>query len=290
MMQQNSGVKFKHRTQSPSAILCGVLKYIFLALIIVISVGPLIWVFLSSFKTNAEILSSGISLPSHWGLSGYIQAFEIAPLPVFFGNSILIAFVSTAVNVFIMAMSSYVIARYNFKFKGLVVLMLSIALMMPMTALMNPVFMVIKTLGLYDTHAGLILVYTAIGIPMSMLILRSTFLTIPNSLEEAAEIDGAGFFRVFMQIAMPIAKPGLACAAVLQFLTCWNEFLFALLLTSSESVRTLPLSLSFFTSQFSFNYTAMFAAITISVIPSIVVYAVFQEQVVGSLTAGAVKG
>jgi raffinose/stachyose/melibiose transport system permease protein len=289
-MQKDSIVIVGKGQTKHSAAICSVLKYVFLALIVFISMAPLVWVVFSSFKTNSEILSSGLSLPSHWNLNGYFQAFQIAPLPMYFANSLLVAVVSTALNVFIMAMSSYVIARFDFKFKGVVVFLLSISLMIPMTALMNPVFAVVKSMGLYDTYGGLILVYTAIGIPMSMLILRSTFLGIPNSLEEAAEIDGAGFFRVFIQIAMPVAKSGIACAAVLQFLTCWNEFLFSLLLTSSESVRTLPLSLSYFTSQFSFNYTAMFAAIVISVIPSIVIFAVFQEQVVSSLTAGAVKG
>lgn len=289
-MQQDCAAKANRKVQSPAAIILGILKYLFLAIIVFISVAPLVWVVFSSFKTNSEILSSGLSLPSHWNFNGYIQAFQIAPLPSYFANSLIVAVISTVLNVFIMAMSSYVIARFDFKLKGFVILLLSISLMIPMTALMNPVFVLVKSLGLYDTYGGLILVYTAIGIPMSMLILRGTFLGVPKSLEEAAEIDGAGFFRVFAQIALPVAKPGLACAAVLQFLTCWNEFLFALLLTSSEKVRTLPLSLSYFTSQFSFNYTAMFAAIVISIVPSIVIFAVFQEQVVGSLTAGAVKG
>ena len=124
---------------------------------------------------------------------------------------------------------------------------------------------------------------------MSLLILRGTFQSIPKSLEEAAYIDGAGFIRIFFQIMLPVAKGGLTSAAILTFLGCWNEFTFALILTSSQNVRTLPLSLSYFTAQFSFNYTAMFAAITIAVIPSIVLFAVFQKQVVNSLVAGSLK-
>ena len=130
----------------------------------------------------------------------------------------------------------------------------------------------------------------ALNMPISLMILRSAFAAIPTELEEAAYIDGAGFFRTFWQVMMPCAKGGLASAAVLAFLGSWNEFTFALLLTSSTSTRTLPLSLSYFTSQFSFNYTAMFAAITIAVLPSIIVFSIFQEQVCSSLTAGSVKG
>ena len=168
-------------------------------------------------------------------------------------------------------------------------MLLSLSLVIPMAALLNPVYIVVNGMGLADTKTGLILVYTALNLPMSLLILRGTFLSIPKSLEEAAYVDGAGFFRTFIQIMMPCAKGGLASAAVLAFLNNWNEFTFALVLTSGQEARTLPLSLSYFTSQFSFNYTAMFAAITIAVIPSIAVFAIFQEQVVSSLTAGAVK-
>jgi raffinose/stachyose/melibiose transport system permease protein len=159
-----------------------------------------------------------------------------------------------------------------------------------MTGLLHPVYMTVNTLGLSNSKSGLVLVYTALNLPMSLLILRGTFQSVPRSLEEAAVMDGAGFARTFFQIMIPVSKGGLTSAGVLTFLNCWNEFTFALILTSSQNVRTLPLSLSYFTSQFSFNYTAMFAAITIAVIPSIAVFALFQEQVVSSLTAGAIKG
>ena len=218
--------------------LCFVLKYLFMALCVVVALFPIIWVILSSFKTNAEILSNGISLPTHFGFDGYRSA---------------------------------------------------LSLVIPMTALLQPVYSVVNNLGLYDTKAGLILVNTALNMPMSLLILRGAFQSIPKAIEEAAYIDGAGFLRTFFQIMMPCAKGGLTSAAGLCFLNTWNEFTFSLILTSSESARTLPLSLSYFTSQFSFNYTALFAAVTIAVIPSIIVFAIFQEQVVSSLTAGSVK-
>jgi raffinose/stachyose/melibiose transport system permease protein len=186
-------------------------------------------------------------------------------------------------------MAAYIFARCAFKFKNAIYLLLSLSLVIPMTALLHPVYMVVHAIHLANTKAGLILVYTALSLPMSLLILRSTFSAIPRSVEEAAYMDGAGFVRTFFQIMAPMAKSGLASAGVLCFLNSWNEFTFALILTSSQRVRTLPLSLSYFTSQFSFNYTALFAAITIAVIPSIAVFAIFQEQVISSLTAGAVK-
>ena len=279
-----------HFKLSPKQKSARVFSYLFMALCVLVALFPIVWVVLSSFKTNREILSNGLQLPSTFSFSGYKQALEMAPILKFFVNSLIVSFASTALNVFILAMAGYVFAKKKFRFKNLIFGILSLSMVIPSTALMSPVYTVITKLHLYDTKMALILVYTALSMPISLMILRSAFAAIPTELEEAAYIDGAGFFRTFWQVMMPCAKGGLASAAVLAFLESWNEFTFALLLTSSTSTRTLPLSLSYFTSQFSFNYTAMFAAITIAVLPSIIVFSIFQEQVCSSLTAGSVKG
>ena len=279
-----------HFKLSPKQKAARVFSYLFMALCVLVALFPIVWVVLSSFKTNREILSNGLQLPSTFSFSGYKQALEMAPILKFFVNSLIVSFASTALNVFILAMAGYVFAKKKFRFKNLIFGILSLSMVIPSTALMSPVYTVITKLHLYDTKMALILVYTALNMPISLMILSSAFAAIPTELEEAAYIDGAGFFRTFWQVMMPCAKGGLASAAVLAFLGSWNEFTFALLLTSSTSTRTLPLSLSYFTSQFSFNYTAMFAAITIAVLPSIIVFSIFQEQVCSSLTAGSVKG
>lgn len=279
-----------HFKLSPKQKAARVFSYLFMALCVLVALFPIVWVVLSSFKTNREILSNGLQLPSTFSFSGYKQALEMAPILKFFVNSLIVSFASTALNVFILAMAGYVFAKKKFRFKNLIFGILSLSMVIPSTALMSPVYTVITKLHLYDTKMALILVYTALNMPISLMILRSAFAAIPTELEEAAYIDGSGFFRTFWQVMMPCAKGGLASAAVLAFLGSWNEFTFALLLTSSTSTRTLPLSLSYFTSQFSFNYTAMFAAITIAVLPSIIVFSIFQEQVCSSLTAGSVKG
>ena len=279
-----------HFKLSPKQKAARVFSYLFMALCVLVALFPIVWVVLSSFKTNREILSNGLQLPSTFSFSGYKQALEMAPILKFFVNSLIVSFASTALNVFILAMAGYVFAKKKFRFKNLIFGILSLSMVIPSTALMSPVYTVITKQHLYDTKMALILVYTALNMPISLMILRSAFAAIPTELEEAAYIDGAGFFRTFWQVMMPCAKGGLASAAVLAFLGSWNEFTFALLLTSSTSTRTLPLSLSYFTSQFSFNYTAMFAAITIAVLPSIIVFSIFQEQVCSSLTAGSVKG
>lgn len=279
---------FRSLTAREQAAFIG--RYLFMGLCSLVALFPIVWVIMSSFKTNAEILSSGIGLPSSLSPDGYIAALTISPILKYFANSVIITVITTVLNVLFLAMAAYVFARSRFRGKNLLYFILSLSLVMPTTALLQPVYSVVNTMGLYDTKMGLILVYTAINMPMSLLILRGTFQSIPRALEEAAYLDGAGFLRTFFQIMMPCAKGGLTSAAVLTFLNSWNEFTFALMLTNGQDARTLPLSLSYFTAQFSFNYTAMFAAVTIAVIPSIVVFAVFQEQVVSSLTAGSVKG
>lgn len=279
-----------HYKLSPAQKVGKFFSYLFMLLCVFVAVFPIVWVVMSSFKTNKEILSNGLSLPSGFKLDGYKQALEMVPIMKFFGNSLIIALAATVCNVFFLAMAGYVFAKKQFRFKNALYSILSLSMVIPTTALMSPVYSVITKLGLYDTKFALILVYTALNMPISLMIMRSSFASIPKELEEASYMDGAGFFRTFIQVMMPCAKGGLASAGVLTFLECWNEFTFALLLTTSASTRTLPVSLSYFTSQFSFNYTAMFAAITIAVIPSIIVFAIFQEQVNASMTAGSVKG
>ena len=263
---------------------------LYMLVCVLLALFPLVWVILSSFKTNQQILSSAISLPTAFSFDGYRMALKVSPILRFFFNSVVITLISTGLNVFLVSMAAYAFARTRFPGKNLLFTLLALSMVIPVTALMQPVYQVISGLGLLDSLPGLILVYMALNMPLTLLIMRATFAGVPASLEEAAYIDGAGFMHTYLKVMLPVAKGGLASAAVLAFLNAWNEFTFALVLTKSAHVRTLPLSLSYFTSQFTFNYTALFAAITMAVLPSILVFAVFQEQVSQSLVIGAVKG
>ena len=264
--------------------------YVYMLLCSLIALFPLVWVIMSSFKTNSQILTNAISLPTDLSLDGYRMAIQVSPILKYFANSVIITLTSTLLNVFLVSMASYVFARMQFRWKNSLFIILSVSMVIPMTALLQPVYQVINGLKLGDSLPGLILVYMALNMPLTLLIMRATFAGVPASLEEAAYIDGAGFMYTYLRVMLPVAKSGFASAAVLAFLNSWNEFTFALVLTKSANVRTLPLSLSYFTSQFSFNYTALFAAITMAVLPSILIFALFQEQVSQSLIMGAVKG
>ena len=268
----------------------GTAKYIFLAFFVLISVGPMIWVFLSSFKTYAEINSSALSLPSSFSPKNYVYAIHYAPIGKYFLNSVLIVGTSVIVTVALVAMCSYVAARFKFRFKPVLILMISASLMLPAQAISQPLFALFKGLHLYDTKLGLIIVYSAMGIPMSFFVMTSYFQTISTALEESAYIDGASFIQTFWHIILPLARPGLATVAMLQFINTWNEFYFALMLTSGDRARTVPIALNYYMGTFANNYSALFAAVVITVLPTIAVFIVLQRQVMESLTAGAVKG
>lgn len=266
------------------------LIFIFLTIIISISIGPFLWVFFSSFKGNSEILSSVGGFPNGLKLENYITAFHMAPLARFYVNSIIVAIAGTVLNLVLLSMAAYAIARFDFGGKKFLKLLFAMALLVPGAALLQPLYITIKSTGLYDHLMGLIIVYAGFGLPTTLYIMMSYFLTLPKELEESAYLDGASFLETFAKIILPIAKPAFSTAGVLQFLLCWNEFQFALTLTTGNNNRTLPLALYYFKSSFASDYGAMFAATVLVTIPSIIVYIVLQEQVVSGLAAGSVKG
>jgi raffinose/stachyose/melibiose transport system permease protein len=270
-------------------IFVGGAKYAFLLFIAVVSVLPILWVFFSSFKTNIEVMNSAFGLPRNPTLANYRFVVKISPILRFFVNSVLVGSLGTLSNVLILAMAAYACARFQFKAKRPILVLYSLSLFLPASSLLFPLYLTINRLGLYDTPWGLILVYAGLGLPTSLYILQSCFLSIPREIEEAAYLDGAGYMRTFSTVMLPISKSGLGTAAVLQFLLCWNEFQFALVLTTGMRSRTLPLALLYFTSLFSSNYGALFAATIMIIAPSIIIYAVLQEQVVSGLAAGAIK-
>lgn len=275
---------------SVGAIVIKILIALFLLFIIFISVVPFLWVFISSFRSNGDIISGSFSFTQGIQFKNYPKAFSMAPMIEFFGNSIIIAVCGTFLNLIVMGMAAYAIARFTFKGKNFIKLLFASVLFIPCAALLQPLYTTMNNLELYDKKFGLILVYAGLGMATSFYIMMSYYLTIPKSLEEAAYIDGAGFFKTYITIILPISKPCLATAGVLQFLLCWNEFQFALTLTTGLKSRTLPIALYYFTSQFASDYGAMFAAVTLIALPSILVYCLLQKQVIAGLTSGAVKG
>lgn len=269
---------------------CQAFMYLVELVVILLSVFPILWVVMSAFKSNGEILTSPLALPTSFSLDVFVHLFETYNFPVYFLNSLLAAGVSTLVSLLFYAMGAYVIAKFEFPGRKLLFILFTITLLVPGHSKSQPIFSLVSDLGLFDSIWGVTLVYLSAGMAMSIFVLKAGFMAIPKSLDEAAIIDGAGFMRTFWSINLPLAKSALATAGILMFLGNWNEYYFASLLTHSDSQRTLPIALSFFTSEFSYNYTNLFAALTIVILPGILLYVFAQEQVQASVAATGIKG
>lgn len=262
------------------------LRYLLMAFVLVISLYPILWVFLNSFKRTP----GGLGLPDEWVFDGYITIFTKLNIGQYFLNSLIVTVISTVISVFVVSLAAYVSARISFKGKNLVTLMFASTLFIPSISISFPIYRLLSDLGLKDTLTGIIFVYSSLGIAVTFFILRSYFLTIPKEMEEAAMMDGCGYVGTYFRIIVPIAKPGLATAAIMAFLNNWNEYYFASILLKSKENMTLPALLGQFTTAYSKNLNGMFSAIILIILPTIIIFCLLSETFVKSLTAGAVKG
>lgn len=281
----------KIKTRTLKQTLIDILRWFLIIFFAAYTLFPLIWLILASFKTNFEFLTGpAFALPEVWQIHNYINALTVAGLGRMMLNSVIVGVCATVVNAVVASMAGYCISRFRFKGRENLFLLFTVGILVPLNALMVPYFVIINKLGLYNTYGGMILLYTAIGIPMSTVIIRGLMDSIPLEIEEAAYIDGCGFFGRFFHVVLPLARTGIVTAATFEFLTCWNEFVFANLIVSSDKLRTIQVGIRYFTNQFSTDYVSMYAAIVISIVPSILGYVIFQEQIISGMTSGAVKG
>ena len=267
-----------------------IFKWVIIISFVFYAVFPFLWLVLASLKTNAELLNNPFALPEVFQFKNYSNAIQEAGLGKLIINSLIISTSATFLNILFSSMCAFAIARHTFWGNNVLFLMITAGILVPLNALIIPYFAIINFLNLYDTRIGLILVYCAVGLPVSTFILTEFFKSIPKEIEEASFLDGCNFAARYFKIMLPLALPGLATAGTFQFILCWNEFIYAMLLTSSTDISTIQFGISYFTNQFFSDYVGMFAAVVISIIPSITVFILFQEKVINGLTAGSVKG
>lgn len=265
-------------------------KWAYLLFFLAVALLPLIWLFISSFKTEAEFITKPLGLPEVWQFQNYVNAVTVANMHVLFMNSIIIATTATLLNLLVTSMGAFVISRERFYFRDGISNIIVSGVVMPIVAFMVPYLAIIRTLGLYDTRMALIITYAAINLPISFFLIKSFMIGIPKDLEDAAIIDGCSFAQRYTKVVLPLSRSGLVTAGTLSFIWSWNEFIYALLLTSSSRVRTVQLGISFFTTQFRSDFPSMYAAVVLTMIPSIIVYVFFHDKIISGLTAGAVKG
>jgi multiple sugar transport system permease protein len=252
---------------------------------------PIWWLISLSFK-DPTTLSDGSFWPQKWSWANYAGIFHgsafIRPLI----NSIGIGIISTVISVALATMAAYAIARLSFPGKGLLIGISLLIAMFPAISLVNPLFNIERAIGLFNTWPGLIIPYLAFSLPLAIYTLSAFFREIPWDLEKAAKVDGASQRQIFLTVIAPLALPGIATTSILVFMFCWNDFLFAISLTSTNAARTAPAAMGFFTgvSQFTFPIGSIAAAAVVITIPIVFFTLFFQKRIVSGLTSGAVKG
>ena len=266
-----------------------IFTYICLIWALLVALVPFVWLILSSFKSD-PLARPGFMLPESICLDGYIATFKDLHVMRYFGNSLLISGVSVVISIVMISMSAYVVARMEFKGKGLVNVLLYSTMFIPATALTYPVYNMINRMKLYDTRSALILIYSCSGIAVSFFVIKNYYTNIPKELGEAARIDGCGYMQTWAKVIFPIARPGIMTAAVLAFLNNWNEYYWASLVMIDRNKLTVPALLSTFTTSFRTNYNGLFSAMVIIILPPIILYCIFSKFFVEALSGGAVKG
>jgi ABC-type glycerol-3-phosphate transport system permease component len=260
-------------------------------------VYPMAWVAYSSLKTDGAIFREAFSLPPLDALQtdNYARAWSQASFGDYFINSIIVTVTSVALIVLLGAMTAYALARFYHPLGRGVFWLFLAGLMIPVQLSIVPLFFELRALGLLNSRLGLILVYTANGLPFAIFILAGFFKSLPRSLYEAAVVDGCTEASAFWRVLLPLAKPGLVTVAIFQFIGIWKEYFFAFMFTSGDagaSARTLPLGLAnlSITSQYRSDYGMLFAGLVIVTVPILVVFIALQKQLVKGVTAGALKG
>jgi raffinose/stachyose/melibiose transport system permease protein len=250
---------------------------------------PMVVVVLSAFKTTAELYSTPFALPQSFNLANVETIWRETTFPRYLANSLIVTGSSIAAIVVAGTMAAYALARYSFRGNELIYLFFLSGLMLPLKLAIIPLFIQLTSVGLIDTRAGLVVIYTAMGLPSAVFILTGYLRSLPKELEESARIDGAGEARIMWSIMLPLARPAMAIAAINNAVPIWNDFFFPLVFIQSDALKTLPQGLTIFMGEFNTEWGVLFAGLTLAALPITILYIVLSRHFVAGMTQGAVK-
>jgi ABC-type glycerol-3-phosphate transport system permease component len=259
-----------------------------------VTVFIFVWLLMTSFKTNPEVFGSPWAFPTtplEAGSANYGKAWNVSKMGIYFGNSVLVTTISVLLVVAVSAPASYALTRIQFPGNGLLSYYFVAGMGLPLQLIMIPLFVFLAQFRLANTLQGLILVYVAVSVPFTILLLTGFYRTLPTELEDAAAIDGCSEYGIFFRVMLPLSSPGLMTAVILNFITIWNEFLLALLIINRDTLKTMPLGIYGlrFSMQYTADWAALFAGIVIVVIPNLLFYIIFSDRIASGLTLGAEK-
>ncbi len=286
----NNTAPIKHKRGNAQQNLVHGLIYGFLIFLALIYILPLLWVVITSLKDDKVLMTSPWAMPDHLMFENYSFAWTMGNLGKATLNSFIVCSVTLVVSLLIGSMAAFGIARLRWKLSKLVLTYFMIGMMIPIPCVLIPLFIQFSSWKLTNSLIGLIIPYVTFSLPITIYIMVGFFKGIPNEMFESAVMDGCSVPRMFFEIALPMAKTGFMVTGLMSFVSNWNELLLAMVFISREAQKTLPVSLTKFVGPYHTNYTQMFAGIVIAVIPTIIVYCLFANQIVEGLTAGAVKG
>ncbi|UNK18405.1 carbohydrate ABC transporter permease [Paenibacillus sp. N3/727] len=267
------------------------LVLLFLSVLLITQLYPLLWLLIYSLKTNEEILSgSFFSLPTAPQWNNFTAAVNSGNYFRYLLNSFFVTSITMAGVLLLSSLASFAISRFRWKYGQMVLLVFLIGMMIPLQATLLPLMIIFKNLSILNTHLSIILPYIAFQTPIAVFILSGFMKSIPHEIEESAVIDGAGIFRIFRSIILPISVPPMMTVSILTFINIWNEYILAATFISAEKLKTLPFGVNSFVSQYSVNYGAIGAFLVLGALPVILIYFLLADKITKGMVSGAVKG
>lgn len=278
--------------QNRSHMLLRFLLRLYLAVFTVSVLLPVLWTVYTSFKTNPEFFRDPWALPSSLQFDNYIRAWNSANIGRYFLNSLYITAIVVPVVAIAGAMTAFACTRLNLRIGKITSFVYMAGIFIPTVLCVVPIFLQLRQAGLLDSHLGLILLMIAIHMPFTVYVLCGNFRTLPHELEEAATIDGCNYFKIFWKVMLPLAKPGIATVCIFNFLSCWNEYVLTRTVIMTPTKNTLPVGLVNLqaTTNSQSDWGALFAGMVIIMLPTMLIYLLFQKYITSGITSGAVKG
>jgi raffinose/stachyose/melibiose transport system permease protein len=282
-------VERPHYTDSPRRAVAGsigrIVIYIFLIVLVVAVVYPLAWMVLNGFKSNAELFGDPWGLPSTWRFENFVKAWNLGVVR-YLVNSVFVTAASVITTTLFSAMAAYSLTRYKIPYAGAITILLLGGMMLAPTVALIPLFRLLQTIGIFNTYWALIVLYTAFRIPFTVFLIRAYMVTISREMEDAAIVDGANTWQIFWLVIMPLSRPIIVSAALLQALFAWNEFVFALVFINDTELKTLPVGLLAMQGRVLSDWPVLFAALTMAAVPMVVLFLLGQRQFIRGLSEG----
>jgi raffinose/stachyose/melibiose transport system permease protein len=276
-------------TESPRRAVAGsigrIVVYIFLIVLVIAIVYPLAWMVLNGFKSNAELFGDPWGLPSTWRFENFVKAWNLGVVR-YLVNSVFVTAASVITTTLFSAMAAYSLTRYKIPYAGAITILLLGGMMLAPTVALIPLFRLLQTIGIFNTYWALIVLYTAFRIPFTVFLIRAYMVTISREMEDAAIVDGASTWQIFWLVIMPLSRPIIVSAALLQALFAWNEFVFALVFINDTELKTLPVGLLAMQGRVLSDWPVLFAALTMAAVPMVVLFLLGQRQFIRGLSEG----